>query len=111
MNVGQILETHLGWAARNLGLRLRDALENGESINKLRESAKYVFQTADIGALIETLDGEELLRFVEDNAEGIRLASPVFDGASEDAIRDLLVRAGLDGFQTVLYDGKSGRAL
>ena len=108
MNVGQILETHLGWAARNLGLRLRDALELGESTAKLRESALYIFQTDEIGELISSLDDEELLRFVEDNAEGIRLASPVFDGASEDAIRDLLVRAGLDGFQTVLYDGKSG---
>jgi DNA-directed RNA polymerase subunit beta len=119
MNIGQILETHLGWAARLLGLKLKDALEVGSDTAGLRKLAKFVFGEKDVSELIDNLSDEELLRFVSDNEEGIRLASPVFDGATEDEIRDLLRRAGVeeyllpDGkvknlFQTELYDGRNG---
>jgi len=111
MNVGQILETHLGWAARLLGLKLRDALDAGENTRGMREAIKFVFQDKGIGDVLDQLDDGDLLRFVEDNQEGIRVASPVFDGATEGNIRDLLARAGFaSGFQTVLYDGRNGEA-
>ncbi len=109
MNVGQILETHLGWAARMLGLKLHEKIEAGESIESLRKAVKFVFQDKEVDGLIDGLDGHDLARFVEDNCEGIRLASPVFDGATEDNIRELLVRAGITGgFRTDLYDGRTG---
>ena len=109
MNVGQILETHLGWAARLLGLRLRDAVDSGGSTRNVRDAIKYVFQDQPITDIIDQLDDNDLLRFVEDNQEGIRVASPVFDGATEGNIRMLLERAGVTGgFQTELFDGKTG---
>ena len=109
MNVGQILETHLGWAARLLGLKLRDDVESGKNTREVRASIKFVFGDPEISDTIDQLDDNDLLRFVEDNEEGIRVASPVFDGATEENIRDLLTRAGAShGFQTDLFDGKSG---
>jgi DNA-directed RNA polymerase subunit beta len=109
MNVGQILETHLGWAARCLGLRLHEAVATGATTAEIRQTVKAVFLAKDIDELVDQLTDEELLRFVTDNEEGIRLASPVFDGATEHEIRDLLKRAGVDiSGQTELYDGRSG---
>jgi len=109
MNVGQILETHLGWAARLLGLKLREDVESGKNTREVRAGIKAVFQDQGIADIIDQLDDGDLLRFVEDNQEGIRIASPVFDGATEDNIRDLLTRAGINGgFQTELYDGRNG---
>ncbi|MFZ4579381.1 MAG: DNA-directed RNA polymerase subunit beta [Myxococcota bacterium] len=109
MNVGQILETHLGWAARCLGLRLHEAVATGATTAEIRRTVKAVFLAKDIDELVDQLTDEELLRFVTDNEEGIRLASPVFDGATEHEIRDLLKRAGVDiSGQTELYDGRSG---
>ena len=111
MNVGQILETHLGWAARCLGLKLHDAVEQGQSTDEIRKTVKHVFATPEIDVLVDSLTDEELLRFIDDNNEGIRLASPVFDGATEAEIRALLERAGVETTgQTVLYDGRSGEA-
>ncbi len=111
MNIGQILETHLGWAARCLGLKLKEALENGDSSALLRKAVKFVFQAAEVDQFIDKLTDEEMVRFVQDNEEGIRLASPVFDGATEDEIRELLARAGVEtGGKTILFDGRNGEA-
>ncbi len=111
MNVGQILETHLGWAARCLGLKLKEALEQGGETTGLRNAVKFVFGAQDVSDFCDSLSDEELVRFVQDNEEGIRLASPVFDGATEHEIRDLLTRAGVEtSGQTILYDGKTGEA-
>ncbi len=111
MNVGQILETHLGWAARCLGLKLHDAVLAGASTDEIRKMVKHVFGAPDIDTLVESLTDEELLRFIDDNNEGIRLASPVFDGATESEIRELLARAGVETTgQTELFDGRSGEA-
>jgi DNA-directed RNA polymerase subunit beta len=111
MNIGQILETHLGWAARCLGLKLRDAVELGDSTADLRKAVKFVFGTTEINDMVDTFSDDELVRFVQDNQEGIRLASPVFDGATEDEIRELLSRAGVaTNGKTVLYDGRTGEA-
>ena len=107
MNVGQILETHLGWAARCLGLKIKDALEAGQPLSQVRETVKATFTDHEIDKLVDSLTDEELLRFITDNEEGIRLASPVFDGATEDEIRTLLARAAVD-MQTTLCDGKTG---
>ena len=109
MNVGQILETHLGWAARCLGLELQEAVDSGKDPKVIREMVKKVFGDHEISGLVESLTDEELVRFVHDNQEGIRLASPVFDGATEDEIRGLLSQAGVaTSGQTLLYDGRSG---
>jgi DNA-directed RNA polymerase subunit beta len=111
MNVGQILETHLGWAARILGLQLEAALDGGKSVKDVRKLCKDVFHSKEIATHVDALDDADFIRFVRDNADGIRLASPVFDGATEEEIRDLLKRAGMDiSGKTTLFDGRSGDA-
>ncbi|MSP91774.1 MAG: DNA-directed RNA polymerase subunit beta [Myxococcales bacterium] len=109
MNVGQILETHLGWAARMLGLQLMAELEGGRPIPEVRRHAQELFGMKEIVDHVAELSDEDFVRFVHDNADGVRLASPVFDGATEDEIRTLLTRAGVHtSGKTTLYDGKSG---
>jgi len=109
MNVGQILETHLGWAARNLGIQLAQMAESLWNAPALKKAAKDHFGDEGISTFIDSLDDDELLRFIGDNCEGIRLATPVFDGARESDIKAMLAQAGmkLDG-KTELYDGRSG---
>ena len=114
MNVGQVLETHLGWAAHNLGVEMQELLDDNDKPREpklLRDKLKAVFESGPIDKLIDGLEDSDLIRFVRDNSEGIRLATPVFDGALESDIRALLTRAHIDTRgQTTLYDGRSGEA-
>ena len=115
MNVGQILETHLGWAARNVGLRLNEMLERNFGPNELRKKLKKVFEGQDgaaIGnertlALIDDLPQAELPRLVQKLRHGLHVATPVFDGCREDEMRDLMVQGGAT-MQSVLFDGRTG---
>jgi DNA-directed RNA polymerase subunit beta len=108
MNVGQILETHLGWAARALGVQLGDRLDgrNGELRDKMRE-----LYGRDVGEFVDGLKDEDLNRLVRKAANGIHVASPVFDGAGENEVFGLLKRAGLPATgQARLRDGRTGDA-
>jgi DNA-directed RNA polymerase subunit beta len=113
MNVGQILETHLGWAARNVGLRLNEMLEKNFGPNELRKKLKRVFEGADGGgnekvlALIDDLPQGELPKLVQKLRQGLHVSTPVFDGAREDEMRDLLTQGGAT-MQSVLFDGRTG---
>ena len=110
MNVGQILETHLGWAARQVGNDLAKSAANGVTETDLRAELTEFFGEA----YRETFDDfdEASLRSVARKADGgIHTATPVFDGATEDEIFGLLGRAGLDeSGQSTLYDGRTGEA-
>ncbi len=111
MNVGQVLETHLGWAAHNLGHQLRELVDEGANSKEVRKTIKRYFNEDQIATLVDDLSDVDLERFVEDNEEGIRFSTPVFDGASEEEIRDLLDKANVgERGQTVLYDGRNGEA-
>jgi DNA-directed RNA polymerase subunit beta len=112
MNLGQILETHLGWAARALGGQLAseatvDAKSNTPSLRKqMRE-----LYGKDHGEFIDELRDEDVVRLAGAVGGGVHTASPVFDGASEDEVFTWLKRAGLpEGGQTRLFDGRSGDA-
>jgi DNA-directed RNA polymerase subunit beta len=113
MNVGQILETHLGWAARNVGLRLNEMLEKNFGPNELRKKLKRVFEGADGGgnekllALIDDLPQGELPKLIQKLRHGVHVATPVFDGCREEEMRDLLVQ-GDATMQSVLFDGRTG---
>jgi DNA-directed RNA polymerase subunit beta len=114
MNVGQILETHLGWAARNVGLRLNEMLEKNFGPNELRKKLKRVFEGADalggnekVLALIDDLPQGELPKLVQKLRHGVHVSTPVFDGAREEEMRDLLVQ-GDATMQSVLFDGRTG---
>jgi DNA-directed RNA polymerase subunit beta len=108
MNVGQILETHLGWAARGLGNQINE-LVRSENLKALRKKLKSVFPEPDQTAQIKTLDDKELVEFSKRFSEGALMMTPVFDGAKESEIKDLLKEAGYPAKgQATLYDGRSG---
>ena len=111
MNVGQILETHLGWAARELGRKLHDEAQNGITAPQLRKRLRELYPEKEHQELIEELEEPELKRLAEKGLHGIYTASPVFDGAREDEIFALLKKAGLpDSGQCKLFDGRTGAA-
>jgi DNA-directed RNA polymerase subunit beta len=109
MNVGQILETHLGWAARELGQQINHYLETHWSPAVLREKVKRIYTTEQARKFIDSLDDDDVYRFAAKVRRGVHLATPVFDGAKESEIKDALHMADLPlSGQTVLFDGRSG---
>ncbi|MGL1861862.1 MAG: DNA-directed RNA polymerase subunit beta [Pseudodesulfovibrio sp.] len=107
MNIGQVMETHLGMAGRKLGQQLAEQLNN--SRQELREAAKEVFDTEDMNEFIDTLSDDELVTCVKKSARGIVAKTPVFDGASEEEIWGWLQKAGCaDDGKFILYDGRTG---
>ena len=108
MNVGQILETHLGWAARELGHHVADLASNGVAEPELRDQLIELYGES-YRDIFQKLDLPSLKGVAKKASGGVHTASPVFDGASEEEIFALLPRAGLpDEGQTTLYDGKTG---
>jgi DNA-directed RNA polymerase subunit beta len=108
MNVGQVLETHLGFAAKKLGERLQQLVEQKE-VAEVRKKLKKVYSTQEYNENFKNLSDEELLDRSRKYGDGVHIATPVFDGAAEDEIRALLVEAGLNETgQTTMYDGLTG---
>ncbi|MBW2450638.1 MAG: DNA-directed RNA polymerase subunit beta [Deltaproteobacteria bacterium] len=108
MNVGQVLEIHLGWAAKGLGDQLNKLLEE-QKIGALRDKIKKIFDDPPLHEMIDGFDEKEVCEFVEDHKDGVYMATPVFDGAKEAEIKALLTEAGLNPTgQTTLYDGRTG---
>ena len=124
MNVGQVLEMHLGWASYELGRQVGQLLEKievrsrrskveksqpAEGIKKLRGKLKNLFTDKEYEAFLKSKSDKELLEETRLMAEGLPVATPVFDGAHEDEIKGFLKEAGLPVTgQTTLYDGRTG---
>ncbi len=109
MNVGQILETHLGWAALELGRKLYEEAHKGAPVAQIRKRLRELYPEREHQEFIEGLDDADVIRLTEKARDGIHTASPVFDGAREDEIFALLRRAGLpETGQATLYDGRTG---
>ncbi|GAB6061655.1 DNA-directed RNA polymerase subunit beta [Deferrisoma palaeochoriense] len=110
MNVGQVLETHLGWAARGLGEQIQKVLDTKYSPKALRKRLKELYAEPESQELLDRASDEVILHMARQAArEGVYMESPVFDGASEDEIWSLLEQADLPRTgQTVLHDGKTG---
>src|SRR5215510_11146738 len=109
MNVGQILETHLGWAGKELGNSLKRLLSKEVRAEALRRWFREVFTETAIWKSLAKLDDDELLEIAEGFREGIPFATPVFDGAREAEIRHLLEVAGLPNAGKInLFDGMTG---
>jgi DNA-directed RNA polymerase subunit beta len=110
MNIGQIMETHLGWAAKELGAQLAALADGGTAIAALRGQVKEVFaDDISSSSLIDELEDEEFLDAVRRLKKGVVTKTPVFDGASEDEIWNWLQKAGLpDDGKITLYDGRTG---
>jgi DNA-directed RNA polymerase subunit beta len=110
MNVGQILEIHLGRAARGLGVQIRQLLKENK-IKQLRSKMKRIFTPSIEESFFNAFDDEELTGMAERYVNGIHMATPVFDGAKENEIKALLTEAGFSSTgQTTLYDGHTGEA-
>ena len=112
MNVGQILETHLGWAAHGLGRQVGDMLQaarNGAGADKLRKTLKSVYGKDAFDEEVAPLIDDEVTELSANVAAGIPMATPVFDGATQDEIVEHLKMAGLDvSGQVTLVDGRTG---
>ncbi|MFO7562443.1 MAG: DNA-directed RNA polymerase subunit beta [Enhygromyxa sp.] len=111
MNVGQILEVHLGWAARELGNQINAYMETNYSPEVLRGQLKKIYETEEATRFIESLPDEDVVRFADKLRRGIHVATPVFDGAFETEVKSFLAKAGLPGSgQAILFDGRTGEA-
>ena len=113
MNIGQILETHLGWAAKGLGERIGEMLaaQTKTLVKDLRIFLKKIYNQSGKTEDIDGFSDDEILELARNLKKGVPFASPVFDGASEDEIRQMLTLAGLpEGGQVTLYDGQTGEA-
>ncbi|KRG85120.1 MULTISPECIES: DNA-directed RNA polymerase subunit beta [Stenotrophomonas] len=127
MNIGQILEVHLGWAAKGLGRRIQKMLEQQRAVNELREFLGKIYnhdsKLAGDRVDLSQFSDEELVALARNLTDGVPMATPVFDGAHEDEIREMLNLAYPDGdkdteqlgfnaskTQMQLYDGRTGEA-
>lgn len=86
MNIGQIMETHLGWAGMELGRQLADLVASGKPMEGIRTEAKAVFATEETDALIDGLSDDDLAKALKELKNGIVAKTPVFDGATEDEL-------------------------
>ena len=112
MNIGQIMEVHLGWAARELGRQLAEMVDKGTALQSVRDEVKDIFASPEISAEVDAMDDEEFRKSVLKLRNGIITYTPVFDGAEESEIWNWLSRAGLDDDgKSVLYDGRTGEKL
>ena len=110
MNVGQILETHLGWAAKGLGQKIGKMLESQAKIAKIRTFLGKIYMH-DQAAEISAFSDDEVLELCRNLRDGVPFATPVFDGADEDEIKDMLELADLPrSGQINLVDGRTGVA-
>lgn len=111
MNIGQVLETHLGLAAKGLGNRINDMILKNKPVADIRQYLDKIYNHDDLHRLnLKTLSDEEIMVLTQNLRSGVPMATPVFDGASEAEIKAMLDLAGLphDG-KTTLYDGRTGR--
>ncbi|MGR9088243.1 MAG: DNA-directed RNA polymerase subunit beta [Gammaproteobacteria bacterium] len=109
MNVGQVLETHLGWAAKGLGIKIGKMLEAKAKINEIREYLNKIYNHSGRKEDLDSLSDAEILELATNLVDGVPMATPVFDGATEDDIRAMLKLADLpEHGQTILYDGLTG---
>jgi len=110
MNVGQILETHIGWAVHGLAEALRKVMETEYTEESLRDFLRKVYASPKVDKHLKEASREDLLRIAKSICdEGLHVAVPVFDSAKEDEILKIMNSAGItDGGRVTLYDGRSG---
>ncbi len=111
MNVGQILETHLGLAARGLGIQIQAQLDQQFGPEALRKKLEDVYNDENVTVFLQGLDDDEIHLLAQRLSSGVPMASPVFEGVTEEQMKQEMIRSGFsDSGQMTLYDGKSGDA-
>ncbi len=113
MNVGQILETHLGWASMNLGKQINKLITNCNNnqidTKTLKKELSCLYKDAKIDKIVDSFDADQTMELASNLINGIPMASPVFDGAKEEEITNFLSLSGVDtSGQEKLYDGRTG---
>ena len=109
MNVGQILETHLGLAAKGLGDVIAKMLDENKSVSEIRKFLDKIYNHKDKKVDLKSFSDEEIMDLAHNLRGGVPMATPVFDGAEEEEIHRMLELAGLPvSGQTTLYDGRTG---
>jgi DNA-directed RNA polymerase subunit beta len=112
MNIGQVLETHLGWAAKGLGRKIQDMVEANEKTTKVRKFLGEIYNSDQPGRVdMAQFSDNEVMEMADNLKGGVPMATPVFDGADEIELKKLLKMADLpETGQTTLYDGRTGNA-
>ncbi len=111
MNVGQILEAHLGWAARGLGLKIGEMLDAHSKAEELKTFLKKIYNNSSEKVNFKELNDQDIFELCDNLREGVPMATPVFDGADEEEIKNMLALAELpESGQTTLIDGRTGEA-
>src|SRR6187551_1713111 len=115
MNIGQVLEVHLGWAAKGLGRKIQAMLEQQQAVAQLRVFLDQIYnhdkKLHGVRVDLDKFNDKELLRLAGNLTDGVPMATPVFDGANEAEIKSMLELAGLPtSGQTILHDGRTGEA-
>jgi len=111
MNVGQVLETHLGWAAKGLGIKIGKMLEAQQKVVEIRKFLDRIYNSSGRKEDLKSLTDKEILELAKNLTGGVPMATPVFDGAPESAIKYMLELADLPvSGQTILHDGRTGDA-
>jgi DNA-directed RNA polymerase subunit beta len=121
MNIGQILEAHLGWAAKGLGQKIGELLRQHSAVAELRKLLDKIYNTSGRGGDIASLTDEEVIELAGNLENGVPFATPVFDGAKEEEIRAMLdlaypadvatrLNLTITKTQAMLYDGRTGEA-
>ena len=112
MNVGQILETHMGWAARGLGIKVDDALQDYRrtgDLTPVRDAMRHAYGDDVYEEGLSDMEEVDLVEAAGNVTRGVPIATPVFDGAKEEDVNDSLIRAGFDkSGQSILFDGRTG---
>jgi DNA-directed RNA polymerase subunit beta len=109
MNVGQILEVHLGWAAKGIGSRIDEMLKAERKGAELRKFLEKVYNGTGRTENLDALNDAEIVHLAENLTDGVPFATPVFDGATEEEIKGMLALAGLPlSGQVALHDGRTG---
>ena len=109
MNIGQILETHLGWAGKGLGVKIGEMLKAQSAAAELRKYLNKIYNSSGKGEDVDSLSDQEIIELAGNLKQGVPFATPVFDGAHENEIKGMLELAGLPSTgQVSLYDGRTG---
>ncbi len=111
MNVGQILEVHLGWAAHELGQQIDRYMQTNFSPDVLRAQLKKIYETREAQRFVDSLGDDDVIAFADKLRRGVHMSTPVFDGAEEVEVKSTLQKAGLpESGQAILFDGRTGEA-
>ncbi|NMG43930.1 DNA-directed RNA polymerase subunit beta [Aromatoleum toluvorans] len=111
MNIGQILETHLGWAAKALGNKIGEMVRSNAAAAEIRDLLEQIYNTKGRPEALDSLNDQEVVELASNLRKGVPFATPVFDGAKEEEIEAMFALAGIEsGGQVTLFDGRTGEA-